>query len=200
MIVVGLTGGIASGKSTITNFLKKKKFPVHDSDSVVKKIYSNPSQKFLSHLKKTNLQHAVKGKKINKEMIRNEIFKNKRKKTKLEKFIHGEVKKSRDLYIKKNKAKKTKMLFIDVPLLFESKLTHLCDYIVLLYVPNKIKIKRCLKRKGMNKKIILRILKNQMGDRYKKKKSDFVINTSKTKKNSFKMILSIIDNIKNQNA
>ena len=40
MIVIGLTGGIASGKTTITNFLKKKKFALHDSDSVVKKIYS----------------------------------------------------------------------------------------------------------------------------------------------------------------
>ena len=41
MIIVGLTGGIASGKSTVSSFLKKKKFPVHDSDLVVKKIYLN---------------------------------------------------------------------------------------------------------------------------------------------------------------
>ena len=46
MIVIGLTGGIASGKTTITNFLKKKKIRVHDSDSVVKKIYSKPDPNF----------------------------------------------------------------------------------------------------------------------------------------------------------
>ena len=59
MIVIGLTGGIASGKTTIMNFLKKKKFAVHDSDAVVKKIYSKPEPKFLSYLKKTNLKNGI---------------------------------------------------------------------------------------------------------------------------------------------
>ena len=55
MKIVGLTGGIASGKTTISNFLKKKKFAVHDSDYVVKKIYNNPSAVFVQHLKKNKL-------------------------------------------------------------------------------------------------------------------------------------------------
>ena len=67
MIVIGLTGGIASGKTTIMNFLKKKKFAVHDSDAVVKKIYSKPEPKFLSYLKKTNLKNSIKGNKIDKK-------------------------------------------------------------------------------------------------------------------------------------
>ena len=46
MIVIGLTGGIASGKTKIMNFLKKKKFAIHDSDAVVKKIYTKPEPKF----------------------------------------------------------------------------------------------------------------------------------------------------------
>ena len=63
-IIVGLTGGIASGKTTLSNFLKNKKFAVHDSDLVVKKIYSRPSPFFLKHLKKLGLSHSIKNNKI----------------------------------------------------------------------------------------------------------------------------------------
>ena len=63
MKVVGLTGGIASGKTTVINFLKKKKFSVHESDKVVNKLYSLPSKIFLNYLKKNNFSHAVNKKK-----------------------------------------------------------------------------------------------------------------------------------------
>ena len=52
MIVVGLTGGIASGKSFVIKYLKRKKIPTHESDLVVNKMYKKPSKDFLSYLKK----------------------------------------------------------------------------------------------------------------------------------------------------
>ena len=70
MIVIGLTGGIASGKTTITNFLKKKKFTVHDSDSVVKKIYSKPEPKFLSYLK-SGAMHQLENEPQGSRKLRN---------------------------------------------------------------------------------------------------------------------------------
>ena len=69
MIVLGLTGGIASGKTTITNFLKKKKFAVHDSDIIVKNIYSKLSPSFKNYLKSINLEDAIKGTTVNKNLI-----------------------------------------------------------------------------------------------------------------------------------
>ena len=66
MIVVGLTGGIATGKTTISNFLKKNKFAVHDSDAVVKTIYSKPSPVFIKYLKDISLGKTIRGKTINK--------------------------------------------------------------------------------------------------------------------------------------
>ena len=69
MIVVGLTGGIATGKTTITNFLKKNKFAVHDSDAVVKTIYSKPSPVFIKYLKDISLGKTIRGKTINKNRI-----------------------------------------------------------------------------------------------------------------------------------
>ena len=57
-MVIGLTGGIASGKTTIVKFLKKNKLAVHDSDLVVAEIYSKPKTKFLTLLKKINIFFA----------------------------------------------------------------------------------------------------------------------------------------------
>ena len=58
--IVGLTGGIASGKTTIVKLLKKNKLAVHDSDLVVRNIYSKPKTKFINHIKKINLEKSLK--------------------------------------------------------------------------------------------------------------------------------------------
>ena len=195
MIIVGITGGIASGKTTVVKFLKKKKFIIHDSDFIVKKMYSKPTKGFIKHLRDSSLLAPTKERKIDKKLIREEIFNSKNKKKKLEQFIHKEVKKSRDNFLKEQKTKKTKLVILDIPLLFEAKLEHICHYIILLYLPRRLKIKRALKRKDMKKDILLKIIKNQLSDTYKKKKADFIINTSKTKNHSFKMILGVISNI-----
>ena len=199
-IVVGLTGGIASGKTTTIFFLKRKGYAIHDSDAAVKKIYSNPSKIFLKYLKLIGLSDSIKEKKIKKEIIREVIFNNQIKKTKLEKFLHNEVKKSRNEFLKKHKKKKTKIVILDIPLLFETKLEGICDYTILLYLPKKNKIQRAMLRKGMTKKILLKIIKNQKKDIYKKKKADFIINTTKPKKQTFNMILEIINSIIDKNA
>ena len=198
MIVIGLTGGIASGKTTITNFLKKKKFTVHDSDFVVKKIYSKPEPKFLSYLKKTNLKNSIKGNKIDKKTIREEIFTNTEKRKLLEKYLHAKVKKSRDIFLKKNRQKKTQIVFLDIPLLFENKLEKICNYTILFYAPLKIRKQRAIRRKGMQKRILVKIIKSQLSDKIKKKKADYIINTSASKDWCFNKILKTIEQIKDK--
>jgi len=201
MIIVGLTGGIASGKTTITNFLKKKKMEVHDSDLVVKSIYSKPTLKFINYLKKINLKKSLKSNKIDKKIIRDEIFSNTKKRKLLEKYLHAEAKKSRGVFLKKNKQRKTKIVFLDIPLLFENKLENICNYTILFYAPLKIRKQRAIRRRGMQKTVLEKIIKNQLNDKTKKKKADFVINTMLSRNRCFKEILKIIELITNkQNA
>ena len=197
-IIIGLTGGIASGKTTTVNFLKKKKVSIHDSDTVVKKLYSKPTTKFIKYLKKINLKASLKGKKINKKIIRDEIFCNQKKKKLLEKHIHGEVKKSIVSFLKKHKQKNTKIVFLDIPLLFENKLERICDYTILFYAPLKIRKQRAIRRKGMQKKILEKIINSQLSDKIKKKKADYTVNTTTSKSLCFNNISKIIKMIKNK--
>ena len=199
--IIGLTGGIASGKTTIVNFLKKKKYAIHDSDAVVKKIYSFPKPSFIKYLKNIGLSDSIKKRTINKNIIRNEVFNNKSKKKNLEKFIHKEVGKSRTQFLKYHKKRNTKIVFLDIPLLFECKLEKICDYVILLYAPIKTRKQRAMKRKDMNKKILNKITKTQLSDKIKRTKSDFVISTSGNISRSFKDLLETINLIKkNYNA
>ena len=66
MKIIGLTGGVASGKTTIAKFFKKKGLLVHDSDKVVKNLYKNKSKEFVKHLLQIGLKKAVGPNKINK--------------------------------------------------------------------------------------------------------------------------------------
>jgi len=196
MIVVGLTGGIASGKSTTISFLKKKRIKIHDSDLVVKNTYSKPPIKFIKYLKKINLKNSLRGGKIDKRIIREEIFNNTKKRKLLEKFLHTEVKKSRNIFLKKNRQKKTQIVFLDIPLLFENKLEKICNYTILFYAPLKIRKQRAMRRRGMQKKILEKIIKSQLSDKIKKKKADFLVNTLVNKSQCFNEVLRIIESIK----
>ena len=73
-LIIGITGGIGSGKSTLVEYLRKKNFYVHDSDEIVKKIYEKSSKELKNYLVNIGLQESIKNKKINKKIIAEKIF------------------------------------------------------------------------------------------------------------------------------
>ena len=180
--IVGITGGIGSGKTTFSNHLKKLGFLVHESDAVVSEIYTKPKKEFLSFIKEKISQEAVNHNKINKTEIANIIFNNKAVKKLLEIRIHKEVQNSRDSFIKKNKKNKKKLIFADIPLLFENKLEKKFDLVICIISSKKNRIKRVLKNKKFTKKTLNKILKAQTTDKERKKRSQIIINNNKTKK------------------
>ena len=196
MIIVGLTGGIASGKSFVVSYLKKIKIPTHESDKVVGDLYKKPTNNFINFLKKEGFYQAVLKKKIKKNIIKDVVFNNIRKRKKLEKYLHEEVKKNRKVFLNKNKNKK--IIFLDIPLLFENKLESICDYTCSAITPLKKRRNRALQRPGMSKKIFDKIVKIQIKDRYRKKKSDYLIDTSKTKTKTCLQVDNIIYGILNK--
>ena len=196
MIVVGLTGGIASGKSFVAKYLYALKFSVHESDSVVANLYNSYDKNFVNFLFKNGFKNSLLKKKINKETIREEIFNKKEKKTLLEKYLHNEVRKKRNVFLKNNKKKE--IVFLDIPLLFENKLEAKCDIICSTIAPLHIREKRALQRAGMKKKIFKQIVKNQTKDKERKEKSDYLINTTLTPKKTCLQVDNIIYDLLNK--
>ena len=197
--IVGLTGGIASGKSTILNFIKRRKIPTHDSDFVVTYLYKNHSKEFINLLENIGLKKSIKLKKINKKIVKELVLSNRRKLKMLEKFIHQKVKLSRDRFIFKNKNLNKKLIILDIPLLFEKKLERICDYVLFANCPHKIRIVRALRRKNVNKKNLEQIINLQISNNIKKNKSDFVINTTASKDYTYTQTLKALKKIKKLN-
>ena len=190
MLIVGLTGGIASGKSFVVKYLKKLKIPSHDSDGAIDRLYKKPSKLFLKYLEKNNFGKAINKKVINKSLIKEDIFSDEDKKKKIEFFLHKYVAHQRKKFIKQNK--KEKIIFLDIPLLFEKKLQKECDYICSTVASLKTREKRALQRRGMRKKLFNLIVKAQVKNKERMLNSNFIINTEGTRKKTYLQVDNMI--------
>ena len=179
---VGITGGIGSGKTTFSNHLKKLGYLIHESDVVVSEIYNKPQKEFLRFVKEKISKDAVKHNKVNKAEITNVIFSNKKIKKLLERRIHKDVQNSRETFIKKHTKKKEKIIFADIPLLFENKLEKKFDLVICIISTKKNRTKRVLKNKKFTKENLNKIFKAQTTDKERRKHSQIIINNNKTKK------------------
>tara|TARA_Y100001970_G_scaffold183814_1_gene223561 strand:- start:4498 stop:5049 length:552 start_codon:yes stop_codon:yes gene_type:complete len=168
MIKVGITGSIASGKSTVAKILSSKKYPIFDADHEVKKIYKKKSFK-----KKIYKILGVR----NKKDIKRIISKNPKKLKTAEKIIHPHVRKKLRTFIKKNKRKK--LLIFEIPLLVESRLMSKFDKIVFVNSKKNLRLRRFLKRKK-DIKLFNILNKRQLKPAKKIKFSDYVINNNNT--------------------
>jgi len=199
MIIVGLTGGIGSGKSTVAKDFKKLKIPVFDSDQEVKKLYTTKDPDLIKAIKKIDKNKNTLGKKrINRKKLGDIVFNNKTKLKILEKVIFKKLKKRREFFLKKNKKLKKDIVVLDTPLLFENNLNKNCNYVVFAKAPLKLRRQRVLKRKGMTKKKLDKIISKQAPEKTKEKKSDFIIQTNKGKWYSFMQIKKSIEKIKKE--
>ena len=179
---IAKTGGIGSGKSTFCSKLKEKGFKIHSSDEQVAKIYKNPEKKFVTYLRTIGLSKSISKKNIDKKIISKIIFENKQIRKKLELYIFKIVRKKRSDFIKKEKQKKTKLIFIDIPLLFENNLEKQFNKVISIIASKQVRLKRLKKTRKMTENQFKNITRSQTSDIIRKKKSDYVIYNNSTLK------------------
>ena len=179
---IAITGGIGSGKSTFCSKLKERGFKIHSSDEQVAKIYKNPEKKFVTYLRTIGLSKSISKKNIDKKIISKIIFENKQIRKKLELYIFKIVRKKRSDFIKKEKQKKTKLIFIDIPLLFENNLEKQFNKVISIIASKQVRLKRLKKTRKMTENQFKNITSSQTSDVIRKKKSDYVIYNNSTLK------------------
>jgi dephospho-CoA kinase len=184
MIKIGLTGSIASGKTTASKIISNKKGSLFSADEVVKKLYKKNSFRRII-AKKLNFQFNLKFKKI----IRNKILQEKETLKKLETIIHPIVRKEMFIFLKKNKNKK--LLFFEIPLLIEGKLTKYFDAIIFIQSKKNLRLRR-YKLKGGNAKLFSLLDKHQLKDTKKIKFCDHIVVNNKSLNVLKKSLLNII--------
>ena len=192
---IAITGGIGSGKSTFCSKLKEKGFKVHSSDEQVAKIYKNPDKKFVTYLRSIGLSRSISKKNINKKTISKIIFENKQIRKKLELYIFKIVRKKRSNFIKQEKEKKTRLIFIDIPLLFENNLENQFHKVISIIASKQERLKRLKKTRKMSETQFKNIIRSQTSDIIRKKKSDYVVYNNSTLKDYKTKINKLINKL-----
>ena len=181
---IGITGSIASGKTTAGKILSARKGPLFSADKIVKKLYKIESfKKFILN------KFKIKNNSNIKLSVRNKILENKSNIIKLEKIIHPLVRKEMKKFIKLNK--KNEFIFLEIPLLVESKLMKYFDIIIFIKTKKSLRLKRFIS-KGGNKKLFNLLNKKQLSDKKKAKYCDHIIVNEKDLKFLKKNLLDIL--------
>jgi len=183
MIKIGITGSLASGKTTASKILSFKRGPIFSADKAVKELYKNRHFKSL-----VSKRFKIKNNSQLKKSLKKLILKNKNNIKKLERIIHPLVRKKMKNFTLKNKNKK--FLFYEIPLLIESKLMKHFNSVVYIKAKKQLRLKRFLSKSG-DKKLFNLLNNKQMNDIKKIKFCDHVIVNEKNL-NILKMNLSAI--------
>ncbi len=159
-IKIAITGKIGSGKSTVADIIKDLGYFVFESDKEVDKLFNtnnikNKIKTLFCKIKNLTNKDGL----INKTLLGDYVFSNKNELKNLEDLIHPLLNKEKQKFI--NSKKMEKILFFDIPLLFEKKLFTEYNFIIYVYVKEKIQRERVLRRKKMNKDKLEKILEAQ---------------------------------------
>lgn len=170
--IIGLTGGIGSGKSTVANYIASKGIPVYIADEEAKKIMEREDvkQKIQNLFSESVLNDDTS---LNRKKIAEFVFNNPEKLKELNAIVHPEV----QLHFKNwlNNHKDFPFVIKEVAILFETGGNKHCDKVILITAPEELRIERAMKRDNLTKKDILVRINNQLPDSKKKKWSDFII-------------------------
>lgn len=195
MKVIGITGGIATGKSLVATYLRQNHYQVVCADELVAKILEKDENCFykIAHFFPSVVTNNQD---IDKKKLAKIIFNNKEQRNILNNIIHPIVRENIILKIEKAKEIQCNLFFIVVPLLFETNFDQLCDIIITVYCEQEIQIRRLMERDNIDREYALNKINAQMNIEEKIKLSDYVINNSSDNIETIKQIENILEEVK----
>jgi len=175
MIVLGLTGSIGMGKSTTAKLFAEAGVPVHDSDEAVHRLYAGPA----APLVEAAFPGTVKDGVVDRAALSRRVVADVAAIRQLEGIVHPLVRADADRFVARNRAAGTPLVVLDIPLLFETGGTNRVDKIAVVSAPAKVQRDRVLARPGMSAEKFEAILARQTPDAEKRRRADFVIDSSR---------------------
>ncbi len=193
---IGITGGLASGKTTASLFLQEKGCPVFDADKEAKDILFN-SPDLWEKLAQEFGPEIITEKGLDKIKLAKAAFSSRSNQSILNSLIHPRVRNRFQDFVAKKKAK-NQIVVADVPLLFESDFEKLVDYSLLIFTDRHVRIKRALERGNLTRKQIEKRIELQMPEEEKKKLASYVIENNGSLKKLRKKVDHLYEKIVNK--
>jgi len=197
MIVVGLTGSIAMGKSETARMFRRLGYPVFDADAVVHQLYSRGGRA-VEPLSKA-FPAALDNGAIDRQHLAAQVVGDAEAMKKLEAIVHPLVRKRQTVFLRKARQAGHQLVVLDIPLLFESGRKGEVDKVVVVSAPAALQRARALERPGMTDQKFEAIMSRQVPDAEKRRLADFVIDTSHSLEEAYEQVRAAVDQMLSMN-
>lgn len=189
---IGITGSIACGKSTVSDYLKEKGYTIIDADKLGHVALTSEDVK--RRLSETFGANILVNNEISREVLGKLVFGNDNNLKKLNNIIHPKIK---ELILKLQEEHKNEdLVFLDIALLYEANFVDLVEKVVVVYVDDDVQLERLMTRNSLSKEESLKRIESQMSPQEKASLGDFVINNSYRKEDTFQQIDEILEKLK----
>ncbi len=175
MFILGLTGSLGMGKSTAARFFAEQGVAVHDADAVVHRLYEGEAATAIE----AAFPGTTAGGKVDRDKLAARVLGDGPALKRLEAIVHPLVQEAERRLLAEAEARGEKVAVLDIPLLFETGGERRVDAVVVVSAPPEVQRSRVLERPGMTVEKLEAILAKQMPDDEKRRRADFVVDTSR---------------------
>ena len=189
---IGITGSIACGKSTVSDYLKEKGYTIIDADKLGHVALTSEDVK--RRLSETFGANILVNNEISREVLGKLVFGNDNNLKKLNNIIHPKIK---ELILKLQEEHENEdLVFLDIALLYEANFVDLVEKVAVVYADEDVQLERLMTRNSLPKEEALKRIESQMSPREKASLGHFVINNSYSKEDTFQQIDEILEKLK----
>ena len=178
--ILGLTGGIATGKSTVSHIFKNSNVPVIDADIIARQVVEPKSETLKMIINKFGEKYLMENGALNRKKLGKLVFNDGVALEKLNGVIHPAIRKEILAQIQSYRKSGSPLIVLDMPLLFEENYQTICDAVMVVFVPEITQLKRLINRDGLTSDEAQLRIKAQWPIQKKKDLADFVIDNSTT--------------------
>jgi dephospho-CoA kinase len=180
MLLVGLTGNIASGKSTVAQLLSERGATIIDADVLARRAVERGSKAFDAIVKRWGTSVLAPDGHLDRALLRRAVFGNPRELEALNDIVHPEVERLRQQRTDEARSRGDRIVVCDIPLLFEKKMVDRFERIILVDAPRPLRLERLVMDRGLRETEAMDMIAAQMPAELKRARADFVIDNAAT--------------------
>jgi len=195
VIILGLTGSIGMGKSTAAAMLRRLGVPLFDADAAVHRVLGRGGAA-VSQVEAAfpGVRNEAGG--IDRQRLGPLVFGHPEALRRLEGILHPMVRAAERRFVARARARREKLIVLDIPLLYETGGTGRCDFVLVVSAPARLQRERVMRRRGMSAQRFAEILRAQLPDSEKRRRADFVVSTALSKAATFRRLQAIVEQLR----
>jgi dephospho-CoA kinase len=195
VIILGLTGSIGMGKSTAAAMLRHLGVPLFDADAVVHRLIGRGGAA-VRRVEEAFPGVQNEGGAIDRQRLAQRVFGHPEELRRLEAILHPMVRTAECRFVARARARGEDLIVLDIPLLYETRGTGRCDYVLVVSAPARLQRDRVMRRPGMTARRFAEIIGAQLPDSEKRRRADFVVPTALSKAATFRRLRAIVGDLR----